>query len=355
MAQRPALILCLIAILAGCGTTGPQRPVPAGTSAHAAGKTTTLPAFDADSAGESFILLGRTHRPLGQVMTLTGVVADGNLWKGDEVGMPVLFVQRIDGVATQEDIRLAIPGTAFDEQDPAHPGRLTRLVSGQTYSIRGFEAGGYEGTPDGATDPAYQTTAFGFHCYFSPAVHGDPTPIPASLLGPADFVDRPALMSGTAANINHVGYLIGPDWRLRSTEDGSPWPDWMAGKPAEVDGVIRAGAPGDFRMEHASRRLIRLADQVGHLVELHGVAHQPYQDWHLRYRGQEILIRHLADSPGWSGHQAWKPVVIRGTLTREPARGPEDTGEVWAINDPSWAPLSALRSPETQEMSPLAP
>lgn len=361
--RYPIYCSCLIAILSGCGTTRPAQPARARTSAHSPDDTaTTLPAFDAESVGTSFILLGLTHRPLGTVMTMAGIVADNGLWKGDEVGVPTLFVQRIDGVATEEDIRLPIPGATFDKPDWVHhdwanPDERMHLVRGQTYSICGFETGVYEGTPAGAGADRSQQTPFGFHCWFSPAdpdwpSYAGPTPIAPITLGPADFIDRSALISGTAANIDHIGYLIGAGWRLRSADDGSPWPDWMVDKPAEVEGVIRSGPPGDFRAEHAQRRLVRLVDQVGHLVELHGIAHKPYPDWQLRYRGQEILIRNLAACPGWSDHQEWKPVVIRGTLTREPNQVPEDPGGVWVISDPSWAPLSSLRSPETQDPLP---
>jgi hypothetical protein len=144
-------------------------------------------------------------------------------------------------------------------------------------------------------------------------------------------------------------------WRLRSAVDGSPWPDWMLGEPAEVDGVVRAGPAGDYRAEHAARRLIRLADQVGHLVELHGIASLGnLNHWRFNYRGQMVVVRNLENLPGWSEDRAWQPVVIRGTLTRVSIEPSEDD-DGWRIDNASWMPLSSLRASEVQPMDRTGP
>ena len=56
--------------------------------------------------GDSFRLVGKLHVPLGDVVTIEGVVDDGPI-KGYEGG-PNLRVQRIQGRTTQEDIQIVI-------------------------------------------------------------------------------------------------------------------------------------------------------------------------------------------------------------------------------------------------------
>jgi hypothetical protein len=54
--------------------------------------------------GKTHVLLGKTHQPLGEVMTLKGIVFDGPS-KGYDDG-PNISVQMINGRATQEIIHL---------------------------------------------------------------------------------------------------------------------------------------------------------------------------------------------------------------------------------------------------------
>src|SRR5437764_762514 len=56
--------------------------------------------------GEKFRLIGKLGRPLGEVVTVQGFVVAGP-YKGFEGG-PNLRVQRINGRATQEDIRILL-------------------------------------------------------------------------------------------------------------------------------------------------------------------------------------------------------------------------------------------------------
>jgi hypothetical protein len=350
--------LLLTLQIAGCGggPSVPGGPGQAGTTAGAASTTQAVPRFDASAVGEDVILLGRCHEPLGHVMTLTGIVVEGP-FKGYEGG-PNMVVQRIDGIATQEFIRLPLLGSTFDQDKPRNPGYRDALlyVADKTYELRGFETGVFVGTPPGANDGiSIQTTGYHMETDFEPTFAAKPRMVDPIIFAPTDFLNRRALLSGTAANVNGRGYLVGGNWRLLSADDGSVWPDWMVGKLAEVDGLIRARADRDFRAEHAARRLIQLADQVGHQVELHGLVGDGYEEGAnqcvLHYRGELILIRHLAACPSWSDRQEWKPVAIHGTLTAKAATEPDDKIK-WSINDPAWAPLPALRSTEISDTSP---
>ncbi len=315
-------------------------------AAGPATRPTTLPTFDAESLGRSVVLLGRTHRPLGQVMTLVGVVIEGP-FKGYEGG-PNLVVRRIDGTATQEYIRIKINGSTFDEPDPKGPDADdARLIRDRTYSLRCYESGGLVGDPAGSAPDTVQQTPYYFQCTLTPVWAAKPQEVPAVTFAPADFVDRPALLAGTATNADGHGYLTGPGWRLRSADDGSPWPDWMAGKPAEVDGVVRPGHGTDYRSEHAARRLVRLADQVGHPVDLRGwVIADADGRWWLNYRGQRVDLPGLAASPGREARFDGQPFAVRGTLATATAGGPPKEGVAYVLRGATWAPLTVLRAGE---------
>ena len=334
--RTAASTLATVVVLAGSVAAGPAtrpNPVPA------------PPTYDAESVGRSVVLLGRTHRPLGTVMTLVGVAVQGPS-KGYEGG-PNLIVRRIDGVATQEYIRVPIRGLTFDPSDGTDRGS-SHVLAGNTYSVRGYESGTFVGMPPEATGGGrVQTTDFHLQCEFDLAWAAQPERVDVVTFAPADFVRRPALLAGTAVNAGQVGWLVGPGWRLRSADDGSPWPDWMVGKPAEVDGVVLpTSARGDFRADHAARHLVRLEDQVGRPVELHGRAMSLNDRWWLDYRGHRVEVAGVADLPGWSADEHWAAVTIRGTLTRGGGGDPTRDGDSFLVRDASWSPLPALRSNE---------
>ena len=317
--RAPAALLLLAA--AGPATRPSTRP-------------TTVPTFDAESVGQSVVLLGRAGRPLGEVITLVGVAHQHR----DQQGGMYVAVQRIDGVATQQVISVRFNDT---------------LIDGRTYSLRGYETGSFVGLrPAAYADDGdgphldLQTTDYHFDCYFQLGHYDKPKEMPAVTFAPADFVGRPALLAGTAANVNGVGWLVGNGWRLRSADDGSPWPGWMAGHPAEVDGVVRAGHGTDYVAEHAARRLVTLADQVGHAVELRGVARRGDDDrWWLDYRGERVELPDVAKAPGWEPGFDWTPVAVRGTLARPALPGPAEDGNPYVIRDATGSPTT-LRAGE---------
>ena len=94
-------------------------------------------------------------------MTLTGTVVEGP-FKGYEGG-PNMIVQRIDGVATQEYIRVPIMGGVFEQPKERDPGYRAPMlfIPGNTYQIHVFETGVFVGDPPGADDgAAIQSTKF---------------------------------------------------------------------------------------------------------------------------------------------------------------------------------------------------
>src|SRR5262245_60488391 len=61
---------------------------------------------DVPLGSAKYRLIGKLHEPLGTVLTLQGVAVEGP-FKGTEGG-PTLRVQRINGRATQEDLRIKL-------------------------------------------------------------------------------------------------------------------------------------------------------------------------------------------------------------------------------------------------------
>ena len=88
--------LTLASVLALAACNGP----PAKTTPPV---STDIPIDQLDKTAH---LLGRLHQPLGKVITVQGVISEGE-FKGYGGGLN-LRAQRIEGVATQEDIQIRI-------------------------------------------------------------------------------------------------------------------------------------------------------------------------------------------------------------------------------------------------------
>src|SRR5581483_2349526 len=149
-------------------------------------------------------LIGKLHEPLGTVLTLQGVVVDGPS-KGYEDG-PNIRVQRINGRATQEGIRIKLTPYfyKFGEKD------LPKLSFGQTYEFEGFESGQFVGVPKEAYERAgvilQVAVGHGFTHWFT-VYKGKK--IDSIRWSPADFVDREALIEGRAESRDRKAYIAG--------------------------------------------------------------------------------------------------------------------------------------------------
>jgi hypothetical protein len=146
--------------------------------------------------GRSYQLIGKLHKPLGQVVTLQGVVIDGPQ-KGYDDG-PNLRIQRVDGISTQERIELKLYPLLGEFRDDDE--RLPKPLTGKSYEYQAFETGGYIGTPGEAfrlAEVTFQTTSHGFRTYLIAVRDKLIEPIHFS---PADFVDREALLEGRAVS-----------------------------------------------------------------------------------------------------------------------------------------------------------
>jgi hypothetical protein len=253
-------------------------------------------------------LVGRTGRPLGTPVDLQGV-AVGSRSKGLE-GRPLLRVQRIDGVATQED--LVLPLDPFPLSDA-----LETFERGTSYAIRGYESGRMLGVPEWAyRESGARFATQGFH-FATESVVVACRPIAPIAFGPADFLDRRAILEGDARTIDGRAWIAGSGWRIQAPGPAT-WPSWMDGKPVEADGLVRRGPGEHFHLDDGRVRLIRLEDQVGRPVELRGTAWSRNGDWWLSYRGVELSVENMDALPGWHAELHGTTVVILGVLERDP-------------------------------------
>jgi hypothetical protein len=113
--------------------------------------------------GDRYHILGKTNRPLGELVTMQGVLVEGPS-KGYEDG-PNLRIQRINDRATQDGTETRLrpySGSKATEWEKS-------LHYGKTYELRGYEEGGYVGVPGKAFEEAgilLQTCGFYFHLDF---------------------------------------------------------------------------------------------------------------------------------------------------------------------------------------------
>src|SRR5262249_6464707 len=139
--------------------------------------------------------------------------------------------RRINGRAVQTNIHIKLRSLFSQTADAG-------LKIGTPYELRGYEEGGYVGTPDGVFKEVgpFQTTGFYFQNVF---VTIKSKQIPPIAFGPADFLDRFAVLEGKARTEGGRGFLVGADWKLLVLPQAG-WPGHMEGKLAEAEGVLRA-------------------------------------------------------------------------------------------------------------------
>jgi hypothetical protein len=305
-----------------------------------AGKRPGIPYSDLNW---KYDVLGKTGRPLGELVTLQGQIVEGPT-KGYEDG-PTIRVQRINGIATQDDIAIKLE-PFFSKED-----HFKVLKIGTTYELRGYESGKYVGTPGAAMKEAgtiLQTTSpyFGVNFVMLRAKE-----VPEIRFGPEDFLNRVAVIEGTARTKDSKGYLVGPAWKLLALEHGG-WPKHMEGKAVEAEGVMRGATQGKdvFRLDHGKSRLVRLEDQLGREVELSGQALSMNGYWWFQYRGVDLYVEDMDKLPNWSVYQHGKKLVIAGLLDEAmlpridqiTLKEDRDLKKYFIVRKASWRPIQQL-------------
>lgn len=263
--------------------------------------------------GNKYQLLGRLEIPLGTMVTVQGVVAQGP-FKGFEGG-PILLVQRINRQATQKDIRINLDnyGHKYELHDDSTSKKIPRkLARDKTYEFYGHETGEFIGTPKGFVyEVPVQTVGY----YLRESFHAEKgRSIEAISLGPADFIDREALLEGRAVTRNGQSLIAGDGWELLADAD-KPWPADVESKLAETYGLVRStGQPNLFRLENGATRLVRLEDQVGHKVELRGTIWSLNGHWWFEYRDTQLYVDQLESLVQTSGVTHGSQAMVQGTL-----------------------------------------
>jgi hypothetical protein len=307
--------------------------------------------------GQRYLLVGKLHAPMGQTVTVQGVVVEGP-FKGYEGG-PNLRPQRIDGQAMQEDIQICITPywRTWADWYSREKNDLPKLEKGKTYEMVGYTTGGYVGIPGKAYEEAgipVQTTDHYFREVFEVIKF---KPIDPILFTPHDFIKRKALLQGTAESSNNRAMMKGESWTV-IVNPKEPWPKNIEGKPIETYGTYEPVTEGkEYKLVDGSWRLVRLEDQVGRPVELRGTARSTNGEWWFHYRGVDLYVEDMKKMPNWSDENYWRPMVIRGILEKAvfpyspnahenlSTTGPSPK-EYFIVRKSTWEPLNELLSME---------
>jgi hypothetical protein len=344
--MRRAVILVLVTAAAGVVATGrsleppSERPKPAPLD------------VPIGELGRKFRLVGKLGVPLGEMVTVQGVVIAGpdKGWDGG----PNLRVQRINGRAIQRIVELPLrPFFGDFDEGPAEDTRLPEPVCGRSYEFRAYETGGFVGTPFEAMDESgvtLQTSEHHFHCVLDVVSGRELEAVPAK---PEDFVGGRALLSGTAVTGNGRAVIAGAGWDL-VIAGMEAWPKGVEGHEVEGLGTVRATETAShFVLDAAETRLVRLDDQIGRQVVLRGKAWSMNGEWWFVYRGTPVFVEGMTKTLATSDRHG-APVVVRGLLER--SRLPEfkytgvwsdsEKASAYVVTDAKIEPLDELLVPE---------
>jgi hypothetical protein len=311
-----------------------------------------------EQLGKAYQLVGKLHAPLGEIVHVEGIVVEGP-FKGFEGG-PNLRAQRIQGQATQQDIQIPLRPYFTDWGKEAYGGghqSLPKLEMGKTYEMEGYETGGYVSVPGKAyanAGFAIQTTGEYFR---TELVVYEAKVIEPLRFTPADFEGRRALMQGTAHTRDRQSVMEGDGWSVLVVPKAA-WPEHVEGKLIETYGSCSPDASlnrldvkqKQFALVDGTWRLVRLEDQLARTVALRGRARSLNGVWWFHYRGTDIYVENMADLPGWTSDNHWRPMIIRGMLDK--AKLPRldqvslkldrDLKEYYIVRNASWEPLPEL-------------
>jgi hypothetical protein len=320
---------------------------------HLAAETQNIPV---SQLGKDFQLCGKLHVPLGEISSLEGVVVEGP-FKGCEGGFN-LRVQRIAGKITQEDIQIVIRPAFYEWGEKANAGgtSLPKLKIGDTYEMLGYETGSFTGEPNGVFENGgvvTQTVGFYFREEFVVIKAKHIKSISFTPNAFHQYCER-GLVQGVAVTRDGKAVMEGKDWSVAVTN--TAWPKDIEGEQIETYGLYdRKYGDTTFQLVDGTWRLVRLEDQLGRKVELHGRARSCNDAWWFHYRGTDVCVENMSSLPGWTRENHWKPVVIRGRLEKATlpnierwsgSSGDKEMLEYFIVRDAQWSPLPSLLSPE---------
>lgn len=278
--------------------------------------------INASDLGRTHRVIGALGRPLGASTYLRGLVIDGP--KGTNRAGPNIQVQKINGVATQENIQLPLTpylGT-FDDGDV----NIARPEIGKSFEFFGYETGGFAGVPRPVVEVPGVRHPSPDHQFVPRFAIVNSTSIEPLRLGPADFIGRLAVLLGTAKSRDGKAWLMGDGWEIKVLDQA--WSAPLEGKVLEGRGIVRQ-VTGAFEFEGGSATFARLDDQVGRGIMLRGIMRGGGTKWWFEYRGTPVLIDDLAKVSGFNTLMLDRAVLVRGTLQRrtppDNATGPAES------------------------------
>lgn len=363
MKSSLALIcLCLISV-ATCGPIAYAQPVTKIASNQTPGQLSAA-ALPGSLAIDPLPQLGDLGLKLNTPTTITVTTLEGPFRGFD--GGPNLRVKKIGGVATQQMIQMPMRALKADAdagweqfEVPGNPA----LVQGKTYELRGYETGKYIDDLGNPVDPSSlaQPSTADIHLS-STSSTGEIEPASSESVfrnefivleakevepivwSPADFVDREALITGTAKNVGKIAIIEGKDWKLALGP--KPWEPWQVGRSAEAFCKIKtSNIPQTFVASDCSRRLTELQDQAGQSVTLRGIARTHNNMWWFNYRGTDLYFDSLNPrSDEYTTLQDWDTIEVTGLLQQAVLppnvryiRGYKDDREtVFILRGPAW-------------------
>jgi hypothetical protein len=314
-----------------------------------------------EQLGQGYRLVGKLHAPLGEVVQVEGVVVEGP-FKGYEGG-PNLRAQTIQGRVIQQDIQISIRPyfTEWGKKGIVGGQTLPKLEMGKTYEMEGYETGGYVGIPAEAYREAGMEIQTTRHYFQTQLVVYKAKLIEPLRFTPADFDGQHALLQGTARTRDHQSVMEGEGWRVLVAPKVA-WPEPVEGKLIETYGLYNPDADlynpdkkqKPFALVDGTWRLVRLEDQLGQIVALRGCARSLNGVWWFHYRGTDLYVENMAELPGWTSENHWRPMVIRGTLDKAKLprldqvslKADRDLKEYYIVRKASWEPLPELLGPE---------
>lgn len=317
-------------------------------------------AVPADRLGSAFELIGKLGKPLGNVVTVAGVLTEGIGPKGDRGG-PRLVVQRIQGEPTQEWIVLdlrPLEMTYWDEAAGVDLLGKGELAYGKSYELVGFETGRYLGLPNGPAGMdvgLVQGMGFHFSLRFETCGAMFMDPIEYS---PDMFTEQPAILQGKASTKGGHSVMEGVDWQV-VVKRNEGWPKHVEGRVIETHGTYKQASSESSKDRKrfdlsGDWRLKKLADQVGRKVSLRGQLVVVDDKAALFYRGSLILVEAALDPSEDLYAEELSPFLLEGDLALAPpgvvteqqafVSGGLENGYV--VTGATWKRLPALLTPD---------
>jgi hypothetical protein len=304
--------------------------------------------------GGEFRLVGKLHIPLGEVVTLKGVVVEGP-FKGAEGGFN-LRVQTIQGRPTQEDIQIPISPFFYKWGEKATVGghALPDLKAGAAYEMEGYATGGYVGVPGEVFNRGAVIVQTPAHYFREEFVVTKAKAIKQITFSPDMFEGERALIQGKAKSQDGKSFLVGDGWKV-VVATNTAWPEEIEGKKIETWGIYNPAPDRTiYELLDGEWRLVMLEDQIGRQVKLRGRARSLNGVWWFHYRGIDLYIENITSLPGWTDQNHWRPMEIRGRLGKAmlprvdqvSLKLERDVKEYFIVRGAEWSPLPALLSPE---------